>query len=234
MHRHRARRCSPRPFVMSCSREKTRRGWLARNQRRSNSFAVIRTPRFALRASLVACSSSTFPNESCSTVSSDGAERRRTRSYASGELARGERLRHVVVRPELEPDDPVGLLATCRQHDHRQLGARADPAAELEPVGPGQHHVEDDEVEDQTSRSRRAQPGSRPLRVVWCPSRADRAGSRDRTRPGGGTWRTILGRGPRGRRRPHLLHASRRLIRVGGASRRSARRTSRGRPRGRS
>jgi hypothetical protein len=64
----------------------------------------------------------------------------------SSELARRERLGHVVVGPELEPDDPVGLLAAGRQHDHRQARARTDPPAQLEAVCPRKHEIEDDEV----------------------------------------------------------------------------------------
>ena len=67
-------------------------------------------------------------------------------AHAHRELARRERLRHVVVGAELEPDDAVGLLAARRQQDHGQVGASADPAAELEAVGAGQHHVEHDEA----------------------------------------------------------------------------------------
>ena len=67
------------------------------------------------------------------------------RPHARRELPRRERLRHVVVRAELEADDPVGLLAPCGQQDDRQVGARPDPAAELEPVDPRQHDVEDHE-----------------------------------------------------------------------------------------
>ena len=33
-----------------------------------------------------------------------------------------------------------------REHDHGQLGALADPAADGEAVGAGQHQVEDDQV----------------------------------------------------------------------------------------
>ena len=71
---------------------------------------------------------------------------RRSTVRTRRQLARRERLRHVVVGAELETDDPVGLLAAGRQHDHRQARARADPAAELEPVRPGQHEVEHDEA----------------------------------------------------------------------------------------
>ena len=66
--------------------------------------------------------------------------------HARRELAGRERLRDVVVRAELEPDDAVRLLAAGGQHDHREVRARADPAAELEPVRAREHHVEDDEV----------------------------------------------------------------------------------------
>ena len=65
---------------------------------------------------------------------------------AGRELARRERLRHVVVGAELEPDDPVGLLASRGEHDHRELRAGADPPAQLEAVRSGQHQVEHDEV----------------------------------------------------------------------------------------
>ena len=66
-------------------------------------------------------------------------------SYPRDELSRRERLRHVVVRAELETDDAVSLLAPGRQHDHRQLRAVADPAAELETVHARQHQIEHDE-----------------------------------------------------------------------------------------
>ena len=67
------------------------------------------------------------------------------RAHARDELARRERLRDVVVRPELQPHDAVGLLAAGCQHDHGELRAPPDPAAELEPVRAGKHEVEDDE-----------------------------------------------------------------------------------------
>ena len=67
-------------------------------------------------------------------------------AHSGDELPRRERLRHVVVGTELEPDDPVRLLAAGGEHDHGQLRARTDPAAELEPVGAGQHHVKHDEA----------------------------------------------------------------------------------------
>ena len=63
------------------------------------------------------------------------------------ELARGERLRDIVVGADLETDDAVVGLATGGEHDHRKVAARADPAAQREPVGAGQHQVEHDELQ---------------------------------------------------------------------------------------
>ena len=63
------------------------------------------------------------------------------------ELARAERLGHVVVGAALEPDHPVGLGAEGGQHDHRQVvAAGAQPLADLETVDARQHQVEDHQV----------------------------------------------------------------------------------------
>ena len=65
------------------------------------------------------------------------------------QLARRERLGHVVVDPRLEARDLVGFVGARRDHDDRQL-ARARVAAQLlrerEPRLPGQHPVEQHEV----------------------------------------------------------------------------------------
>src|SRR5262245_54906229 len=66
---------------------------------------------------------------------------------ASQKLARVERLRQIVVRADLETDDPVDLLAHRGQHDHRQLGARAQVAAERKAVFAREHEVEHDQVD---------------------------------------------------------------------------------------
>jgi hypothetical protein len=47
---------------------------------------------------------------------------------------------------ERKPDQDVGLVVTGGQHQHRDGAALLDPAADLEPVEAGKHHVEDDEV----------------------------------------------------------------------------------------
>ena len=63
------------------------------------------------------------------------------------ELARIERLHHVVVRADLEADDPVGFFGERGQQDHRDVGRLAQPAAERQAVLAGHHDVEDDEVD---------------------------------------------------------------------------------------
>ena len=65
----------------------------------------------------------------------------------AAELAHREGLGDVVVGADLEPGDLVGLAAFRGQHDDRHLAARAQLAADLDPVELGQHQVEDDEVE---------------------------------------------------------------------------------------
>jgi hypothetical protein len=67
------------------------------------------------------------------------------RARARGKLTRRERLRHVVVRAELQPDDPIRLVPPSRDQDHGQIRPSTQPAAELEAVGTREHHVENDE-----------------------------------------------------------------------------------------
>ena len=111
------------------SREKTRPGWRARNQSRSNSLAVSRSAR-------PSAATSRGPRRSRGrrtdrSARRGGGVRPRAQTVAPGRRARGaERLRHVVVGAELEPDDAIGLLAPRREHDHGRSTALADPAAE--------------------------------------------------------------------------------------------------------
>ena len=65
--------------------------------------------------------------------------------HPSDELPRVERLRQVVVGPDLEADDLVHVLVARGQHQDRHVGALADPAADLDPVDVREHQVEDDE-----------------------------------------------------------------------------------------
>ena len=69
------------------------------------------------------------------------------RAHARDELGQLERLRHVVVCAELEADDDVDRVARGREDHDRDAARLADLPADLVAVEPGQHEVEDDEVE---------------------------------------------------------------------------------------
>ena len=62
-------------------------------------------------------------------------------------LARIEGFRQIVVGADLQPDDPVGVVAAGRQHQDRDGGAGAQAPADLEAVDVGQHDVEHHGVE---------------------------------------------------------------------------------------
>jgi hypothetical protein len=63
------------------------------------------------------------------------------------QLARRERLHHVVVAAQLETEHPINLVAPRGQKEHGLLVLLPELAAEGEAVGVGQHHVEDHQVE---------------------------------------------------------------------------------------
>ena len=62
------------------------------------------------------------------------------------ELARVERLRHVVVRADLEPDDLVDVLVPRGEHEDRDIRGLADATTELDAVAVREVEVEDDET----------------------------------------------------------------------------------------
>ena len=79
-----------------------------------------------------------------------GAAAAQQRPHARDELAHAERLGQVIVGAALEAVDLVGLLAARRQHQDRhvlQVRLAPDCAAHGDAVEPGQHHVEDDQIE---------------------------------------------------------------------------------------
>src|SRR5262249_31589245 len=82
------------------------------------------------------------------------------RLYPRDQLARAERLDDVVISPELEADNPVGLLAASRQHDDRYLALSAKDAAHFQAIYPRQHQAEHDEI-----RGPAPSKGERPLAV---------------------------------------------------------------------
>jgi hypothetical protein len=80
-------------------------------------------------------------------VARDGASRpAQEGSHAGDELARAERLRHVVVAPDREPDFEIRLGIPRREHEDGHRPVALDPAADVETVEPGKHQVEDDEI----------------------------------------------------------------------------------------
>ncbi len=86
------------------------------------------------------------------------------RLHARHQLARLERLGHVVVGAKLESDHAVHHVAARGQHDDRDVAFLADLAAQRKAVHLGQHHVEDRRVVVHG-----AQPGqtlARPRRAV--------------------------------------------------------------------
>ena len=68
------------------------------------------------------------------------------RAHPGHELGHGEGLRHVVVRPDLEPEHPVDLAVLRRQHQDRDRAFLAQAPADLDPGETGQHQVEDEQV----------------------------------------------------------------------------------------
>jgi len=67
-------------------------------------------------------------------------------THASDELRRAERLRHVVVRAELEAKDAVHLLAARAHHQDRHARGLADLAENVATVSVRKHDVEKDDV----------------------------------------------------------------------------------------
>src|SRR5215212_873894 len=90
-----------------------------------------------------------------------------TGSDAGQQLARRERLGHVVVGAGVEADDLVSLLAPRRQHDHRPVPELAQSPAHFHAVQVRQADVEKHQVRRRRSgRQQRVRPGRRDRYVV--------------------------------------------------------------------
>ena len=118
----------------TCSRISVRRctapGSVARNASRSNSLAVrftgsspivTRRVRRSIVSGPIVCGSSAVAAVVAGGPPGDGPD-------AGDQLADAERLRHVVVGAELEPEHPVELVAARREHDDRHVRRRATAA----------------------------------------------------------------------------------------------------------
>lgn len=77
-------------------------------------------------------------------------------AHARGQLARRERLDHVVVGTDLEADDAVDLLVSRSQEDHRHIAECAQRTAGLEAVHVRQAHIEDHQVKRRRTQPRKA------------------------------------------------------------------------------
>ena len=66
--------------------------------------------------------------------------------HARGQFPRGKRLGDVVVRAELQPDEPVGLVDARGEHDDGDVGLAPQGPAHVQPIAAGQIEVEDDQV----------------------------------------------------------------------------------------
>ena len=117
---------------------------------------------------------------------------------AEQELAHAERLDDVVVRAELEADDPVDLFGFRGDHDDRHELRRRLTAQRLGHEGPGQvrkHQVEQHDVrlhlerELQAGVARRGREGRCPacVRLYWSTSRRSASSSITSTRAMGGS-----------------------------------------------
>jgi hypothetical protein len=71
------------------------------------------------------------------------------RADARGELAKAERLRHVVIGPQIEARHPIAFPGARREHDdgHRGRGrARLENATDLNPAEDGEVEIENNQV----------------------------------------------------------------------------------------
>ena len=69
------------------------------------------------------------------------------RSNTRYQLTAAEWLGQIIVGAHFQTDHAVDLIAFSRQHDDRNTGLRAQGAAERQPVFPGHHEIEQDEID---------------------------------------------------------------------------------------
>ena len=79
------------------------------------------------------------------------AHRRRLRTAQDGanpgdDLPGAEGLGDVVIRAELQPGDPIGLLGSRREHDDRDIAGTPHRPGDIEPVHARQGQIEDHQV----------------------------------------------------------------------------------------
>ena len=67
--------------------------------------------------------------------------------HPGNQLARAERLGHIIVCSQTKPPDLVNIILFRRHHDDRSIFLIPDLAADFKPVHSRQHQVQDDQVE---------------------------------------------------------------------------------------
>ena len=133
---------------------------------RSNSFGVRSSSWPSSSARRARSSTSRPPTRSGAVRLRPGGRPARDGADAGDQLAQPERLDDVVVGAELEPDDPVGLLAARGDDDDRHVGALAQLPADVEPVGVREPQVEQDEVRLGRLERRRTGRGALDLEAL--------------------------------------------------------------------
>ena len=66
---------------------------------------------------------------------------------ARQQLPRVEGLSEIIIRAHFQADNPLCVFAQRRQHDHRQIGAGTQLAAQDKAVVAGQHDIENDQID---------------------------------------------------------------------------------------
>jgi hypothetical protein len=70
-------------------------------------------------------------------------------THPGDQLARGKRLRQVIVTTNFEPDDAVHFAVARREKQDRHGAISAHGAADVSAVHFRQHHVQDDQIRDE-------------------------------------------------------------------------------------
>ncbi len=114
------------------------------------------------------------------------------RANAREHFARRERLRDVVIGPELQADDAVRLVGACRQHDRRDARLRQRGGAQhVEPAAVRQSDVEQQHV-GVLCRKASSAPATVPAISTARPSRSRYSRTTSATPASSSTIRTLL------------------------------------------
>ena len=62
------------------------------------------------------------------------------------QFAGRERFNHIVVRTQLQPDQAVGLVRACGEHDDRHVGGAAQRPANVQAVHAGEVQIQNDQI----------------------------------------------------------------------------------------